>query len=748
MLCYERFCFFQGPVQVASDHFKHCYVQTRFITTQEEWPPGQPKHFSSLALIHFKNGYTEKEVIAILEEVCNCTVDDIMDMFPTCSQNTSSEQSQEQVKTSKDVKEIFTPGKDGQEPRSILIEGSPGIGKTALSKEIAFQWAKGLLLMDRILLFLIFLRDPLVRKIASLKDLVKYYYQFDESSENVASSCAECLLHSEGKNVTFIFDGYDEYPETLRLNGFIPDILQRKVLPCCNLVVTSRPHASAYLRTNCDRFIEILGFTKEDQRNYMIRSLQEDQNVDELIEYLGYYPTISSLCYIPFNMTVLLWLYEQEIALPSSSTELYNCFICHTIRYHLAKYQIHLPDSFIDLNSLEKPYRQVIIQLSVLSYEALNENKLTFTLEEVKSACPQVDEIPEALTIRGFGLLQAVRHFGSKMNITLNFVHFTVQEFLAAYHISCLPHYPQFSVIKEKFMSDFHANTFTMYVGMTKGENPAFKQYLGGNHKWIVYMYGVFGRFTPFIIFEPCFGRYESPLNTCFWLRLFKCFCEAGDTVSCHEIIDAVSYLFGGNVIVSGTLLPSDVECLCLFLCCKQEWKGLYFYQSFDDVRFQILHQLLTNETAPPCIHTIYIGSTSDLSSQYGMLTQSSSRLITEIAKSCKTEVLEVFGPLILLKDVVSLKNQLTKLVFYVEKSQIAAAVLVCLNDDKILKVLDYYEMCSSRDPTEAFMEALEFNNVKECSLAYLTWMKLYRRIKLGMLNGLAHIFLDKFRKC
>ena len=73
--------------------------------------------------------------------------------------------------------------------------------------------------------------------------------------------------------MSLIFDGYDGYPETLQLNGFISDILQRKVLSCCNLVVTSRPHASAYLHTNCDRFTEILGFTEEDQRNYMIRSL-------------------------------------------------------------------------------------------------------------------------------------------------------------------------------------------------------------------------------------------------------------------------------------------------------------------------------------------------------------------------------------------------------------------------------------------------------------------------------------------
>ena len=156
MLCYEKFCFPQGPEQLASDHVKHLYVETRFITAQEEWPPGQPKHFTNLALIHYKNGYSEREVVTILGGVRDCTVDDIMNMFHTDSQNTSSEQPQEQVKTSKDMKEIFAPGKDGQEPCSILIEGSPGIGKTVLSKEIAYQWAKGLLLMDKILLFLIF----------------------------------------------------------------------------------------------------------------------------------------------------------------------------------------------------------------------------------------------------------------------------------------------------------------------------------------------------------------------------------------------------------------------------------------------------------------------------------------------------------------------------------------------------------------------------------------------------------------
>ena len=757
MLCYNwNVCYSSEPTHIwrlHSDHLKRCYVCTRFITTQEEWPPDQPDHFTSLALIHYKDGHTEREVISVLKNIHNYTVDEIMSMFPGDSQNVSSEeeQSQEQVKTTKDVKDIFASDEDGQEPCRILIEGAPGIGKTVLSKEIAFQWANDFLLVNMVFLFLIFLRDPLVQSIESLKDLVKYYYQFDKSSDNIASSCADYLFHSDGENVVFVFDGYDEYPERLRQKGFISDILHRKILPCCHLVVTSRPHASAHLRTNCDRFIQILGFTEEDKQNYIISSLKE-KDVDELVEYLDNHLTISNLCFIPFNMTVLLWLYKQEIALPNSSVELYNYFICHTIRHYLAKHKISLPDSFINLNTLEEPYKKVIQQLSFLSYQALKNSQLTFTLDEIRVACPQIDEIPEALN--GFGLLQAVQHFGFKKTTTLNFIHFTVQEFLAAYHITCLSHYKEFCVIKENFLSNFYANTFTMYVGMTKGKRPAFKQYLGNNNKWAVYMYGIFGRFTPLRIFNPSVATYPGlPLNARFWLRLFRCFYEAEDKESYREIRDAIFCFFRGNVIVSETLLLSDVECLGLFLCSRKEWKALYLHQSFGDAGIQILHQLLTTEAISTCIHTIYIGSNLCSLLRDGTLTQSSSCLITDIARSCKTKVLEVFGPLLLLNDVVLLKYQLKKLIFYVEKSQTVDRIFipVCLKDDEILKVLKFYEEHPSEDSVEAFTEAVKHNNVKECSSVHVKWMKLYWIVKIRTLKGVAkllyifktHLFLS-----
>ena len=555
-------------------------------------------------------------------------------MYPTSSQKKAlvahSKEIQtffEQTKMSKSITVIFVHPEDGQEPSSTLIEGAPGIGKTTLSKEISVQWAKGVLLANKTLLFLLFLRDPLVQKILSVKDLVKYYYQFDESSENVASSCAECLLHSDGDSVIFVLDGYDEYPESLRQNGFIHNLLQRKLLPKSCLVVTSRPHASAHLHKNFECRVDILGFSKDDRLNYIRSSLKEVGNITTLVKYLESHPSINGLCFVPFNMTVLLWLYKQGITLPNSCTELYNYFICHTIRHHLAKSHIVFHDEISSLESLQQPYKMVIQQLSLLSYTGLCKNQLTFTLDEIKNACPQIDEITGAINC--FGLLQAVQHPGIKrMSTTFNFIHFSVQEFLAAYHITCLSDYDEFFVLKEKFMSNFLTNTFSLYVGMTKGQRPAFKKFISGTHnmKLTEFLHDTFTNLNPF---SPSIKiKFDKQLA---YIRLYKCFFEATDNELCNEIKTHGIFSKGGINLEFQKLLPVDIECLHLFLTTRDEWKFLSLnYCHIGDVGIHILHQFLSINA--PSIHTLRLNNNN--------ITSTSCNFIADIINFCKIKAL------------------------------------------------------------------------------------------------------------
>jgi len=129
-------------------------MHTRFTSEGEEWPPDQPKHFTCLSLIHHKDGRTQREVIAMAEATQSGNIDAILsstfeqkDFFKGSSLFFS------QSKASKDIKEIFAPNKDGQEPHSIVIEGAPGISKTVLSKEVSVRWANRQLLVNTSLNF-------------------------------------------------------------------------------------------------------------------------------------------------------------------------------------------------------------------------------------------------------------------------------------------------------------------------------------------------------------------------------------------------------------------------------------------------------------------------------------------------------------------------------------------------------------------------------------------------------------------
>ena len=535
-------------------------------------------------------------------------------------------------KVTKEVAEILAPLETNNNPQFILIEGAPGIGKSSLLKEIAHRWAIKQILQKFKFVLLVCLRDPAVQQMSLIDDLLWSFCRRDRRATEIASACSDYLSENNGEDVAFLFDGYDEYPEMLQKDSLIADILKRKEFPHCGLIVSSRPHASIKLREQATVRVDILGFTETEREHYIKESMKDQpQKIDELTQYLRNHSTISSLCFVPFNMVVLAYLYKQGIPLPRNSAELYNYFICLTIFRHLTKHGHHLQNNNIEftqvpkLTNLPEPCNKIIQQLSRLSLEALNDNKLIFTFDEIQTACPDIVVTPGA--INGFGLLQAVEHFGLiGTTMTFNFLHFSIQEYLAAHHITNLSPDEELKIIEDKFWSDVHFNMFSIYVTLTKGQRPSFKHFLCNGNKTILIS-----------------DKFLSNQLQCF--RLYHCFHEAGDVDICKTIEQSI--IFRSKVIdlSDARLTAGDMECVTVFFTssfCK-EWVRLNLSHCYiQDHGLHILHRGLLRSS------NITIDK---LWMSHNGLTSQSSCFISDIIIHCKVKALWIEGNYTIEKD-------------------------------------------------------------------------------------------------
>ena len=593
---------------------------------KDSWPPEPLRKFIPLVLLNYKNQRTLKHTDVMAELVFKGNIDEVT--------SAASDQSTAKVDCAgellkevqiidntstmtKDIKEILAP-LESSESRFVLIEGPPGIGKSVLLKEIAYRWGKGQLLHPAFrLIILVLLRDPAVQQMKSLDDFLLQFCRGDEKSPEIISACSEYFLNNGGKDITFLFDGFDEFPECLQKGSLVMDIINREALPLCGLVVSSRPHMSDKILSQEELRVEILGFTEKERKLFINQALHEQpKKIEDLTHYFDHHWTISSLCFVPFNMVVLLYLYKQGITLPKSSTELYNDFICYTVSQNLIRSGHPLKKPITDLSHLPVTVYKIIKQLSKLSLEALSSNQLIFTLDEIKSACPSIETIPGA--INGFGLLQTVQHLDPKKTLTFNFVHFSIQEFLAAYYVTYhKPHEELQQFLLEKFWNSFYSNMFTMYIALTKGQQESFKFFLSGGNDAVT-------------ICELLLGDQLK------CLRLYRCFNEAEDFKACRAIESAKIFQQKTIDLRGNKLSTSDVECVALFLTSssRKEWTKVDLRTCYiGDRGLRVLHHWLC-----ACKSNVKIAKLR--LSKSGFTSSSSSSFIREMATTCRVKEL------------------------------------------------------------------------------------------------------------
>ena len=100
---------------------------------------------------------------------------------------------------------------------------------------------------------------------STIHDLLQSFCKGDIKKAEIASECNDYLFNNSGKDLIFLFDGYDEIPVALQESSLIASIINREVLPDCGLVVSSRPHASVNLREEASVRVEILVSLKRNE---------------------------------------------------------------------------------------------------------------------------------------------------------------------------------------------------------------------------------------------------------------------------------------------------------------------------------------------------------------------------------------------------------------------------------------------------------------------------------------------------
>ena len=317
----------------------------------------------------------------------------------------------------------------------VLVEGSPGIGKTTFCLKISHDWANKKIPDETTfpvfkLLLLLKCRDIRGKICEAIFDQLFPKDIKKKDKKRLIDYIED--IHNQ-PSILIVLDGLDELPETAE--SHVNELLDRQRWSFCYILATSRQEKGIFVRQNGNFavLLQINGFTEADAFQYIRKHFDrvDEQKGESLIQAIQGNTFLRALPSNPLNLLLLCVVFEDyEGNLPSSRTELYHIIVGCLLRRYCAKNNVK---AAADDKALEEQFKESLLALGQLAWRCLQNDRFSFREEELA----EFERRKKPLAARKLGLVFKEAS-AKKINPQheYHFFHKTFQEYLAALYLA------------------------------------------------------------------------------------------------------------------------------------------------------------------------------------------------------------------------------------------------------------------------------------------------------------------------